>query len=87
MKLFNMSTIRLALALNLKYNILNKKNLKEWLEKLTNNIYSWNHFPTNCSSKKHLLELELEGNNDLKDHISKFNGVISQSNALDEMYK
>jgi len=72
-----MSTTRLALAPDIKHNLLKETTPKALWEKLEN-IYASKSL-TNCLClKMELYRLKMEMRGDLHDHINKFNQLVSQ---------
>ena len=83
MKLRAASTIRLALAPEIKYDVLEENNPKNLWEKLTKTYHS-KSLANKLFLKKDLFGLKMEENGDLRDHLNRFNGLINQLNNLDE---
>jgi len=80
-----MSTIWLALAPEIKHNVLKKTILKTLWEKL-DNIYVSNSLTNRLCLKMELYQLKMEIGGDLHDHINKFNQLVSQLlNANDKL--
>ena len=86
MKLRAASTIRLALAPEIKYDILEENNLKNLWEKLTK-MYQSKSLANKLFLKKDLFGLRMEEDEDLRDHLNRFNGLINQLNSLDKELK
>jgi len=66
------STIRLALAPEIKHNVLKKTTLKALWEKLEN-IYASKSLTNRLCLKMELYKLKMEMRGDLHDHINNFN--------------
>lgn len=86
MKLRAASTIRLALAPEIKYDVLEEDNPKNLWEKLTKTYHS-KSLANKLFLKKDLFGLKMEEDGDLRDHLNRFNGLINQLNNLDEKLK
>ena len=86
MKLCAASTIRLALAPEIKYDVLEENNPKNLWEKLTK-MYQSKSLANKLFLKKDLFGLKMEEDGDLRDHLNRFNGLINQLNSLDEKLK
>ena len=86
MKLRAASTIRLALAPEIKYDVLEENNPKNLWEKLTK-TYQSKSLANKLFLKKDLFGLKMEEDGDLRDHLNRFNGLINQLNSLDEKLK
>lgn len=86
MKLRAASTIRLALAPEIKYDVLEEDDPKNLWEKLTKTYHS-KSLANKLFLKKDLFGLKLEEDGDLRDHLNRFNGLINQLNNLDEKLK
>ncbi|KAL8125785.1 hypothetical protein AgCh_013171 [Apium graveolens] len=86
MKLCAASTIRFALAPEIKYDVLEEDNPKNLWEKLTKTYHS-NSLANKLFLKKDLFGLKMEEDGDLRDHLNRFNGLINQLNNLDEKLK
>ena len=70
------STIRLALAPEIKHNVLKETTPKALWEKLKN-IYASKSL-TNCLClKMELYQLKMKMEGDLHDHVNKFNQLVS----------
>ena len=82
MKLRAASTIRLALAPEVKYDVLEEDNTKNLWEKLTKTYHS-KSLANKLFLKKDLFGLKMEEDGDLRDHLNRFNGLINQLNNLD----
>ncbi|RZB60152.1 Retrovirus-related Pol polyprotein from transposon TNT 1-94 [Glycine soja] len=79
------STIRLALAPEIKHNVLKETTLKALWEKLEN-IYTSKSLTNHLCLKIKLHQLKMEMGGDLHDHINKFNHLVSQLlNADDKL--
>ncbi|KAH1229408.1 Retrovirus-related Pol polyprotein from transposon TNT 1-94 [Glycine max] len=79
------STVRLALAPEIKYNVLKEKTPKTLWEKLEN-IYASKSLTNRLCLEMELYQLKMEMRGDLHDHINKFNQLVSQSlNADDKL--
>ena len=83
MKLRASSTIRLALAPEIKYNALKLNNPKILWEQLAN-TYQSKSLASKSFLKKDLFGLTIEEDGDLRDHLNRFNGLITHLNNLDE---
>ena len=70
------SMIRLALAPEIKYNVLKKTTQKALWEKLKN-IYASKLLTNRLCLKMVLDQLKMEMGGDLHDHINKFNQLVS----------
>ncbi|KAL8113644.1 hypothetical protein AgCh_020822 [Apium graveolens] len=86
MKLRAASTNRLALAPEIKYDVLEEDNPKNLWEKLTKTYHS-KYLANKLFLKKDLFGLKMEEDGDLRDHLNRFNGLINQLNNLDEKLK
>ena len=86
MKLRAASTIRLALAPEIKCDVLEEDIPKSLWEKLTK-TYQSKSLANKLFLKKDLFGLEMEEDGDLRDHLNRFNGLINQLNNLDEKLK
>ncbi|KAL8134128.1 hypothetical protein AgCh_009265 [Apium graveolens] len=86
MKLRAASTIWLALAPEIKYDVLEEDNPKNLWEKLTKTYHS-KSLANKLFLKKDLFGLKMEEDGDLRDHLNRFNGLINQLNNLDEKLK
>ena len=86
MKLQAASTIWLALAPEIKYDVLEEDNPKNLWEKLTKTYHS-KSLANKLFLKKDLFGLKMEEDGDLRDHLNRFNGLINQLNNLDEKLK
>nr|GEY39799.1 retrovirus-related Pol polyprotein from transposon TNT 1-94 [Tanacetum cinerariifolium] len=73
------STIRLALALEIKYNILKEKTPKDIWDKLTK-IYASNSLTHRLFLKMELYSLKLEEGSNLHDHTNSFNQLVLRDN-------
>ena len=71
------STIRLALAPEIKHNMLKESTSKALWEKLEN-IYASKSLTNRLCLKMKLYRLKMNMGEDLHDHINKFNQLISQ---------
>ena len=71
-----MSTIRLALAPEIKHNVLKETTQKALWEKLKN-IYASKSLTNHLCLKMELYQLKMEMGGDLHDHINKFNQLVS----------
>ncbi|KAL8123371.1 hypothetical protein AgCh_011372 [Apium graveolens] len=78
--------IRLALAPEIKYDVLEEKNPKNLWEKLTKTYHS-KSLANKLFLKKDLFGLKMEEDGDLRDHLNRFHGLINQLNNLDEKLK
>jgi len=79
------STIRLALAPEIKHNMLKETTPKVLLEKLEN-IYVSKSLTNRLCLKMELYQLKMEMGGYLHDHINKFNQLVSQLlNADDKL--
>lgn len=85
MKLRAVSTIRLALAPKIKYTVLEESDPKALWEKLAKMFES--KPLANKLFLKDLLEIRMEAKGDLREHLNKFNGLITQLACLDETFK
>jgi len=78
-------TIRLALAPEIKHNVLKETTPKALWEKLKN-IYAPKSLTNRLCLKMELYQLKMEMGGDLHDHINKFNQLVSQLlNADDKL--
>lgn len=82
MQLCATSTIRLALAPEIKYNVLGNTNPKVLWDKLTK-MYASKPLANKLFLKKDLYSLDMEEDGVLQDHLNKFNGLITQLTSLD----
>ena len=79
------NTIRLALAPEIKHNVLKETTPKASREKFEN-IYTSKSLTNRLCLKMELYQLNMEMGGDLHDHINKFNQLVSQLlNANDEL--
>ena len=79
------STIQLALAPEIKHNVLKETTSKALWEKLEN-IYASKSLTNRLCLKMELYQLKMEMGGDLYDHINKFNQLVSQLlNADDKL--
>ena len=77
--------IRLALALEIKHNMLKETTPKALWEKLKN-IYALKSLTNHLCLKIELYQLKMVMGEDLYDHINKFNQLVSQLlNANDKL--
>lgn len=83
MKLRAASTIRLALAPEIKYDVLEIVDPKVLWDKLAK-TYQSKSLANKLFLKKDLFGLKMEEDGDLRDHLNRFNGLITQLNHLDE---
>ena len=86
MKLRASSTIRLALAPEIKYDGLDVNNPKILWEQLAK-TYQSKFLASKLFLKKDLSGLTMEEDGDLRDHVNRFNRLITQLNNLDEKFK
>ena len=80
------STIRLALAPEVRYNVLKESTPKEIWDKLAN-IYASKSLTNRLNLKMELYSLKLDEEGNLHDHISCFNQVICHPTNVDEPMK
>nr|GEV19280.1 retrovirus-related Pol polyprotein from transposon TNT 1-94 [Tanacetum cinerariifolium] len=80
------STIRLALAPEIKYSVLKVKTPKDIWDKLTN-IYASKSLTHRLFLKIELYSLELEEESNLHDHINSFNQLVCQLANVDDAIK
>ncbi|GJV78137.1 hypothetical protein Tco_1509721 [Tanacetum coccineum] len=80
------STIRLALAPEIKYNGLKEKTPKDNWDKLTN-IYASKSLTYRLFLKMELYLLKLEEGSNLHDHINSFNELVYQFANVDDAIK
>ena len=79
------STIRLALAPEIRHNVLKEITPKALWEKLKN-IYASKSLTNHLCLKMELYQLKMEMGGDLQDYINKFNQLVSQLlNANDKL--
>jgi len=71
------STIRLAIALEIKHNVLKETTSKALWEKLEN-IYASKSLTNHLCLQMELYKFKMEMRGDLHDHINKFNRLVSQ---------
>ena len=80
------NTIQLALAPEIKHNVLKETTPKALWEKLEN-IYASKSLTNRLCLKMELYKLKMEMGGDLHDHINKFNQLVSQLlNADDKLF-
>ncbi|GKC92246.1 hypothetical protein Tco_1157688, partial [Tanacetum coccineum] len=80
------STIRLALAPEIKYSVLKEKTPKDIWDKLTN-IYASKSLTHRLFLKMELYSLKLEEGSNLHDHINSFNQLVCQLANVDDAIK
>ncbi|GKA25491.1 hypothetical protein Tco_0711600 [Tanacetum coccineum] len=80
------STIRLALAPEIKYSVLKEKTLKDIWDKLMN-IYASKSLTHRLFLKMELYSLKLEEGSNLHDHINSFNQLVCQLANVDDAIK
>lgn len=80
------STIRLALASEIKYSVLKEKTPKDICDKLTS-IYASKSLTNRLYMKMDLYSLKLEEGGNLHDHINSFNQLVCQLSNVDEVLK
>ncbi|KAL8099872.1 hypothetical protein AgCh_032213 [Apium graveolens] len=73
-----------ALASEIKYDVLEEDNPKNFWEKLTKTYHS-KSLANKQFLKKYLFGLKMEDDGDLRDHLNHFNGLINQLNNFDEI--
>lgn len=71
------TTIRLLIATEIKYNFLTKRNLKALLEKLQS-IYASKFLTKRFYLRWELYQLKMEHGTNLQDHINSFNQLVCQ---------
>nr|GEV15793.1 retrovirus-related Pol polyprotein from transposon TNT 1-94 [Tanacetum cinerariifolium] len=80
------STIRLALALEIKYSVLKEKTPKDIWDKLTN-IYASKSLTHRLFLKMELYSLKLKEESNMHDHINSFNQLVCQLANVDDAIK
>lgn len=86
MKLKAPSTIRLALAPEIKHSFLEENNPKDLCEKLER-IYMSKSLTNKLFLKKDFFEIEMEEDSDLNDHLNNSNGLIYQLASSYEAFR
>nr|GEV12695.1 retrovirus-related Pol polyprotein from transposon TNT 1-94 [Tanacetum cinerariifolium] len=81
-----LSTIRLALAPEIKYSVLKEKTPKDIWDKLTN-IYASKSLTHRLFLKMELYSLKLEEGSNLHNHINSFNQLVCQLANVDDAIK
>lgn len=77
------STIRLAIATEIKYNFLTETDPKMLLEKLQS-IYASKSLTNRLCLRWELYQLKMESGTNLQDHINSFNQLVCQLQNADE---
>ncbi|GKA88005.1 hypothetical protein Tco_0809769 [Tanacetum coccineum] len=80
------STIRLALAPEIKYSVLKEKTPKDIWDKLMN-IYASKSLTHRLFLKMELYSLKLKEGSNLHDHINSFNQLVCQLANVDDAIK
>ncbi|OMO50323.1 hypothetical protein CCACVL1_30507 [Corchorus capsularis] len=80
------STIRLSLATEIKYDVLDVKTPKEFMDKLES-IYMSKSITNMLCLKRELFGLKMKEGTSLRAHLNEFNRLVTQLASVDEVMK